>query len=143
MKIVVGVDGSDASIAAARAALRYAEAFDGEVHAVHVAHLAAAVIAAVGAAPVAAFDMTDAERREVWSRMSPVLDEASVAVERVDLEGYPPDVLVDYAAETGADLVVVGSRGRGDFASLLLGSVSHRVVNHAPCDVLIARKEHP
>jgi len=57
----------------------------------------------------------------------------------VDLEGYPPDVIVEYAQEIGADLIVVGSRGRGDLASLVLGSTSHRVVNHAPCDVLVVR----
>jgi nucleotide-binding universal stress UspA family protein len=141
MKIVVGVDGSDSSLVAARAALRHAEAFGAEVHAVHVAQVAATVVAAMGAFPVPAVEITDAERTEVWRRLASVLDDTSVRVTRVDLDGYPPDELVDYAAEQDADLLVVGSRGRGDLASLVLGSVSHRVVNHAPCDVLVARKE--
>ncbi len=60
-----------------------------------------------------------------------------VTVERVVSEGSPGDVLVDAAAD--ADLVVVGSRGRGGIKSALLGSVSSHVAHHAPCPVVIVR----
>jgi len=60
-------------------------------------------------------------------------------VTRVELEGYPADTLVEYASSVGAGIIVVGSRGRGELASLVLGSTSHRVVNQATCDVLIAK----
>jgi nucleotide-binding universal stress UspA family protein len=49
----------------------------------------------------------------------------------------PAKALVDRAAE--ADLVVVGSRGRGGFAGLRLGSVSEQVTRHAQCPVLVVR----
>jgi nucleotide-binding universal stress UspA family protein len=55
------------------------------------------------------------------------------------LRGRPATVIVDDAA-TAADLVVVGSRGHGQIASLVLGSVSAEIVDHAACPVLVARR---
>jgi nucleotide-binding universal stress UspA family protein len=48
-------------------------------------------------------------------------------------------VIIDEARTLGADLVIMGSRGHGAIASLLLGSVSTEVTDHAPCPVLVAR----
>lgn len=55
--------------------------------------------------------------------------------------GHPADVIVDEATRFRADLVVLGSRGRGLIRSAVLGSVSARVADEAPCPVLIARHE--
>jgi nucleotide-binding universal stress UspA family protein len=60
-----------------------------------------------------------------------------VTINPVVIRGYPAEVLID-AAE-GADLLVVGSRGRGGFASALLGSVSQNCAHHATCPLLIIR----
>ncbi len=54
-------------------------------------------------------------------------------------EGRPASVIVDEAHRVAADLVVIGSRGRGAVTSTLLGSVAAEVVDHALCPVLIAR----
>ncbi len=62
------------------------------------------------------------------------------SVEAVVLRGRPATMLLDDAAAYGADLVVVGSRGHGAIASLVLGSVSAEVVDHARCPVLVARR---
>ncbi len=56
------------------------------------------------------------------------------------LFGRPASAIVEEAQRTAADLVVMGSRGRGPITSALLGSVSAEVVDHAPCPVLIARR---
>jgi len=61
-------------------------------------------------------------------------------VDAVLLRGRPASGLVDQAREFAADLVIVGSRGHGSIASLLLGSVSAEVVDHARCPVLVARR---
>jgi nucleotide-binding universal stress UspA family protein len=53
--------------------------------------------------------------------------------------GSPADELVAAARETGADLLVVGSENRSALGRLFLGSVSSRVLSHAPCSVLVAR----
>jgi nucleotide-binding universal stress UspA family protein len=60
-------------------------------------------------------------------------------VEGAVLRGRPATGIVDEARAFGADLVVVGSRGHGAIASLVLGSVSGEVVDQAPCPVLVAR----
>jgi nucleotide-binding universal stress UspA family protein len=60
-------------------------------------------------------------------------------VERRVVTGEPAEVLVDEVAER--DLLVVGSRGHGGFAGLLLGSVSQRCAHHAPCPVVIVRSK--
>jgi nucleotide-binding universal stress UspA family protein len=86
--------------------------------------------------------MAEAEREAVWNHVAPHLASLDIEVEQVDLEGYPPDTLVDYVQNVGADLLVVGSRGRGELAALILGSTSHRAVHLAPCDVLVVKPSH-
>ncbi|MFC7760032.1 universal stress protein [Catellatospora bangladeshensis] len=53
------------------------------------------------------------------------------------VEGSPGRVLVELSAT--AQLVVVGSRGRGGFSGMLLGSVSQQILYHASCPVLVVR----
>lgn len=138
MKMVVGVEDSEISEKAARKAVELAALLDADLDVVHVAHVPGAVLAALGGVATLTTDFSEAQRTAVWSRIDPIVEGAE-RVEKVELEGYPPDTLVAYADSAEADLIVVGSRGRGDLASLVLGSTSHRVVHHAPCDVLIAR----
>lgn len=60
-------------------------------------------------------------------------------VEGLIVEGDATRAIVETAGARGADLIVIGSRGIGDLQGLLLGSVSHKVVNTAPCSCLIVR----
>jgi nucleotide-binding universal stress UspA family protein len=139
MKILVGVDESDMSKHAVQRALQLAERLDAEVEVAHAAYIPATVLAAMGGVPMNMEDIVTGQRRAVWAGLESVLGEAKVPVTRVDLDGYPPDALTDHAGNSGADLIVVGTRGRGPIASMVLGSTSHRVVNNAPCDVLVVR----
>lgn len=139
MKIVVGIDDGPTSVRALEHACSFAGKLGADMHVVFVSHVPATVLAAMSGLPTIGDDFAEAQRTTVWAQADPILARCERSVTKVDLEGYPPDVLVEYAAEIEADLVVVGSRGRGDLASLVLGSTSHRVVNHAPCDVLVVR----
>jgi nucleotide-binding universal stress UspA family protein len=55
------------------------------------------------------------------------------------LEGHPADVIVETAAETGADLVVMGTMGRSGLTRLVMGSVAEEVLRRSPCPVLTVR----
>jgi len=54
--------------------------------------------------------------------------------------GTPGEILLATAKEWSADLIVVGSHGRGFWGRMLLGSVTDALVHHAPCSVLVVRK---
>jgi nucleotide-binding universal stress UspA family protein len=78
----------------------------------------------------------EADLAEVVAR----LKSAGLAAEGVILQGRPATAIAHDAADFRADLLVVGSRGHGALAGLILGSVSAELVDHAPCPVLVARR---
>ncbi|HEY7564582.1 MAG TPA: universal stress protein [Acidimicrobiia bacterium] len=136
--VVVGIDGSGPSLFALRAAVNEAQRRDAHLHVVHVADYTPAMLHLPGGTIVDTADIAAARRREVWERAEQAL--AGIGnVERVDLDGYPADTLVDYCQEVAADLLVLGTRGRGRMASTFLGSTSLRALERAHCDVLIAK----
>jgi len=62
-----------------------------------------------------------------------------VSTERVALEGVPHEAIVDYCADHGIDLVVLGSTGRSGITEHLMGSTTDRVARSVEASVLIAR----
>jgi nucleotide-binding universal stress UspA family protein len=136
--IVVGVDESDGAAAALRWALDEARRREATLDVVHAwqQFIPALVPGAVAIEPDR--NALKAAAGELVTKMVDNVvgpHDAKVTV-RLELgEGSPADVLVKAAAE--ADLLVVGSRGRGGFAGLLLGSVSQQCAHHAPCPVVI------
>jgi nucleotide-binding universal stress UspA family protein len=163
-RIVVGVDASPGALraltwAADEARLRLAELE--VVHAYHSQALAAPLYfpsqaalpgqtVATGARPpqeelAAATELHDefqqAVRGQADQLLERLLGEVREAVEGVDVrrtvveDRNPAEALVELSDD--ADLLVVGARGRGGFASLLLGSVSHAVVLHARSPVVV------
>jgi nucleotide-binding universal stress UspA family protein len=82
----------------------------------------------------------EAERVALAEEIAPWRDKfPDVPVESVALDGHPGEVLAGVSGR--ASLLVVGTRGRGGFASLLLGSVGVAVLHHADCPVMIARTQ--
>jgi nucleotide-binding universal stress UspA family protein len=80
--------------------------------------------------------------REAISRAEALLGHPGVTVEGFLLQGRPGSSIVDEAGAMSADLVVVGNRGHGRIATMLLGSTASEIVDHAPCPVLVARHKH-
>jgi nucleotide-binding universal stress UspA family protein len=135
MVLVAGIDGSGHSLVVIERALEEARLRRAPLHVVHVFH-APYMYAEI---PLDMAEMAKLERAAVWAQVDPLLDPSEVEVTRVDLEGYPPDALVAYCQDVEASLLVVGTRGRGDFASLILGSTSHRAIQVSDCDVLVVK----
>ncbi|MEU1409736.1 universal stress protein [Streptomyces sp. NPDC005728] len=135
-RVVVGVDGSQTSYAALRWAVRYAALLGGTVDAVSAWELPGLY---GWSGPAVDMDVDEADARERMAReLSEVLGaEAAGSVRSLVVEGNPADVLL--RAAEGAEILVVGSRGRGGFARALLGSVSQHVTQHAGCPVVIVR----
>ena len=78
-------------------------------------------------------------RHEAISRAEIELARGDLRVEGFLLRGRPARAIVDEAASMGADLVVLGSRGHGVIATMVLGSTASDVVDHASCPVLVVR----
>jgi len=64
----------------------------------------------------------------------------NIEVETQVSVGEPDQILIDTAKDWNADLIVLGSHGRGFWGRLLLGSITDVLVHHAPCSVLVVRK---
>lgn len=77
--------------------------------------------------------------RRLLAEATRKLASRGIACETVEPAREPVDAIVEAARETGADLIVVGSRHRGVARSLLFGSVSGELFVEAPCDVLVVR----
>lgn len=138
-RIVVGIDGSDTSQHALRWALEEGRLRQAAVEVVHAWHPPC-----LAAYPhsVPAFD-PEIYEKAAKQVLDTVVDEEDTAglpvpVERIVALGGAASLIVETAK--GADLVVVGSRGLGEFKGLLLGSVSQQVTHHAPCPVVVV---HP
>jgi len=80
--------------------------------------------------------------RDAVARAETALARPGVTVEGFLLHGRPGTSIVDEAAAMNADVVVVGSRGHGTIATMVLGSTASEIVDHAPCPVLVARHSH-
>ncbi|MEV5312447.1 universal stress protein [Streptomyces sp. NPDC052610] len=137
-RVVVGVDGSPASHAALRWADLYARNAGGVVEAIHVWDTPSAR-GWSGPAIDPDFDLEQA--RSVFAEeLSTVFPGDRPAHVRAHLvEGDPSEALIQ--ASEGAELLVLGRRGRGGFARAMLGSVSQRCAQHAACPVVVVPPE--
>lgn len=137
--VVVGVDGSPAGEAAIGLAFEEASLRDAPLVAVHTwsdadtSQVFAAARAEFGFEPLREPETRVlAEALAGWQEKYP-----QVRVRRVVAQDRPRHELLEWS--TKAQLMVVGSRGRGGFRGLLLGSTSHALVEHAECPVLVVR----
>ncbi|GEK21470.1 universal stress protein [Cellulomonas xylanilytica] len=136
-RIVVGVDGSPQAEHALRYAIGEAQAWGAEL--TTVAGVPVGSMSGVLAWLPAAVDHEQV-LRDVTEGLNVVVDRAladvpDLTVRRIALDGTGAELLTEFSVAT--DLIVVGSRGRGGFAGLLLGSTSQAVLHHSDCPVMV------
>jgi nucleotide-binding universal stress UspA family protein len=136
--VLVGVDGSEDALRAVR--------FAAELALPHGAELTLACVVTPTPYPaelygVGALDLQQAEQsgRELLRSAEELARTVGVRTRTEVLYGSPAETLADRAEKGGFELVVVGSRGRGTVARLLVGSVSDRLVHICHRPVLVVR----
>jgi nucleotide-binding universal stress UspA family protein len=143
MRVLLAIDGSASSVSACQLVGSLSWPQGTVIQIVAAAHEPLAEVLGATASPRS--DPT--QGTDVPHSLEAALDEAAAIVEapgrivcRTLLTGRPASIIVDEALAFRAELAVVGSRGLGPLKSMLLGSVSAEVVDHAPCPVLIVRR---
>lgn len=136
-RIVVGVDGSPASIDAIKWAAAQAKLTGSTLVAVTAWTIPASYGVAFGGED--AVDWKQNAQQALDEALAEALGDDAPPVDKIIDQGHPSYVVTEQSKN--ADLVVMGSRGHGGFAGMVLGSVSQHVVSHAHCPVVVIR--HP
>ena len=149
-QVVIGLDGSEASLDAARfiAALPLGPDLSVRlVGAVEPLHFASAAPSVVRNELETSIRMMKEKRRaDLDKALGPaaaLFEAHGVSVTRATPSGHPAEVILAAAQPAEADLIVVGARGLGGFGRLLFGSVSENVLRAAQCPVLIVKPRRP
>jgi len=135
--IVLGIDGSAHAAKAADVTAELAKTVGSEVLVVHVLERIAASKGAPATDVETAHDASSLVE-EVAARLTTAGISAKGKVVLAPSGRIVPEIL-GVAEDAEADLIIVGSRGLSDFSGLLVGSVSHKLIQHAPCPVLVVR----
>ncbi len=136
-EILVPVDFSEHSTAALKAAIELARVFDSNLHLLHCYQTQPGGMSPYGIAIPSSYIT---EIRDVASRQLAEWQEkhvpAGIPVDAVVMPMVPSEAIVETAKTTGADLIVMGTRGLSGFKHVMLGSVAERTVRLAPCPVM-------
>ena len=142
-KILVPVDGSEPSDAAVALAVRLAHDQGAKLLFLHVSEVAkiAAMVSSttICVDPSPALDAEHAAGEEALHRAEAVAGKEAVAAESLIVQGASADAIVKTTSQAGADLIVMGSHGRGGIQRALLGSVAEGVLRQSTVPVLVAR----
>jgi nucleotide-binding universal stress UspA family protein len=134
-RILVATDGSESSRAAGARAVELAREYGSELYVLSVLELP---YRAGSEAPELAgllLEQCQEQVREIQRQA----ESQQIPVQGLVREGRAYQIIVELAREAGSSLIVLGSRGRTGLPRLLLGSVTERVIGHAPCPVLVVK----
>jgi nucleotide-binding universal stress UspA family protein len=136
--IAVGFDGSPGSRQALRAAIQLAREQGSRVWTVGVEERLPRYAATIDEYEEEK-ETANAYFAQLNQEAAVLAHEAGVLLESIVRAGHAAKVMVEVAAELGADLLVIGHTGRSDLWGTFLGTTADKVVRHAPCSVLVVR----
>lgn len=135
--ILLAVDGSEHSLRATKEAVKIASLINGcSVEALYVVDYDQAkqeVLHSQGK------EELELQRRKRLAPIEEMLKEANISYRTKLLHGDPGPTIVEHANKGEFDLVVIGSRGLNTFQTMVLGSVSHKVMKRVNCPVLMVK----
>lgn len=134
-KVLLAVDGSDHSAKAVPVAADIARKSNGEVSVFHAREQA---IHRGGSWELESESDADSLVERIRTELAAAGVKARSRTDRAP-EGRAAKAILDVAESEGSDMIVMGSRGRSDLAGLLLGSVTHKVIQLSHCTVVVAR----
>jgi nucleotide-binding universal stress UspA family protein len=137
-KILVAIDGSEASMDAADFAISLSQEHNAEIYALHVIH---SDVDLFGPHETSEYMISMRNEGEKY------LDKVRLKVNEKDIQIKTEIIssinvavgIVDYAESNNMDLIVIGTRGRSGFKKLLLGSVASAVITYAHCPVMVVK----
>ncbi len=138
MKILLAIDDSKFSEAAAQAVIARHRVQGLEVRVLHAAEPPTLLMAPDMTAYMPPSESAE-EAKALVAKTADAMRSAGVSVTTAVVQGDPKSIIIDDAKAWGADLIVLGSRGRKGLERFLLGSVSGAVLRHAHCSVEIVR----
>ncbi len=140
--IVVAIDGSEQAEHALATACDIANKYKSKIHLVHSPELeTAAIVVGSGAVAIPPTEekIAAAGKQVMAQAVEQAKKQGCSPAECVIANGDPADEILRQVEKSKADLIVTGRRGLGGLASLLLGSVSHKVSQNAPCTCMTVK----
>ena len=137
-KVAVAIDGSDGAIRAARVAGRLAESMEVPLVLIHVFPMVTDdASGALGFGPEAIAQAREQSARKAFDEVLGEISERPDKPEEIALIGDPAEELIEWLDDSQDLLLVMGRRGQSKIGSLLLGSVSDKVIRHTHTPVTV------
>ena len=140
-KIIIATDGSEFSYMAAKQGVEIVRISGGQVVAVYVVDVPRLAqlpgYAGIAGTKDQLLELMIHQGQEATEEVEHIAVDAGVPCSKVILRGHPSDELLRYSAESGVDLLVMGSIGKSGLSRFLLGSVAQKVVEHSKVPVML------
>lgn len=134
--VLLPLDFSEPSLKATDYAVELARRFDATLHLLHVIEDPVVYLPMFESYPLPTREQFETYARERLENWIPAEDSEGLKLESHYRHGNPFREIIDYAEDCKADLIVIGTHGRGMALHMLLGNVAEKVVRRAPCPVL-------